>query len=193
MQTPNFTDVLDFWFGASDHPDYGQPREVWFQPNSEFEQTLATQFQTLHQQAAQGKLQAWQDTPLSCLALAIVLDQFPRNLFRGSPQAFATDAQARIVAHHALSQGFDQLVLPVQRWFFYLPFEHSEDLADQEFSLKLWENLRADPESQGAIEFAQRHWQVIQRFGRFPHRNEILGRPSSPEEISFLQEPHSRF
>ncbi len=194
MVTLTDQDVLTIWFGSPTSPTYGHPRPEWFAHNPEFDQILLDQgFASLYEEAAQGNLQAWENTPLSCLALTIVLDQFPRNLFRNTPQAFATDPQARQVAHHAITQGFDAAVLPVQRWFFYLPFEHSETLADQEFNLKLWDTLQSDPNSQDAIEFAKRHWQVIQQFGRFPHRNEILGRPSTPAELEFLEQPGSRF
>lgn len=136
---------------------------------------------------------AWENNPISSLALTIVLDQFPRNLFRNTPEAFATDPLALRVARHAIAQGFDVQVLPVQRWFFYLPFEHSESLTDQEMSLQLWERLRDDPNSKNAIHYPYRHWEVIARFGRFPHRKQIFGRASTPDELGFLGEPGAHF
>lgn len=185
--------ILQFWFGATDDPTFGQPRDYWFRKDPEFDRTLAESFQPIYERAARGELTPWEAAPHSCLALTIVLDQFPRNLFRNSPQAFATDAQALAVARSAIDRGFDQALLPVQRWFLYLPFEHSEVLADQETSLRLWEGLRDDPASVGPIEFARRHWEIVARFGRFPHRNAILGRSSSPEELAFLEQPGSHF
>lgn len=143
--------------------------------------------------AARDELEEWTTQPLGCLALIILLDQFPRNMFRGTPQAFATDPLALAVAQHTIAQGWDQQMLPVQRWFIYLPFEHSEDLACQQRSLELWQQLASDSESQSAIAYAQKHYDVIQQFGRFPHRNAILGRMSTPKEEAFLQRPGSAF
>ncbi|AFY62347.1 DUF924 family protein [Synechococcus sp. PCC 6312] len=193
MGQPDFRDILEFWFGPTDSPDYGQPQDFWFVKDAAFDLEVTTRFLAVYQQAARHELMAWENTPLSSLALAIVLDQFPRNLFRNTPQAFATDPLALAVARNAIAQGFDTQVLPVQRWFFYLPFEHSEMLTDQEMSLQLWAQLRGDPNSENPIHYAYRHWEVIARFGRFPHRNPILGRPSTPEELGFLQEPGSHF
>lgn len=185
--------ILECWFGALDDPAFGQQRDYWFRKDPAFDRALADKFGPVYERAARGEFAPWERAPHSCLALTIVLDQFPRNLFRDSPQAFATDAQALAVARSAIEQGFDRELLPVQRWFFYLPFEHSEDLADQEAGLRLWDGLRDDLASAGAIEFARRHWEVIARFGRFPHRNAILGRSSSPEELAFLEQPGSHF
>ncbi|TAD76434.1 MAG: DUF924 domain-containing protein [Oscillatoriales cyanobacterium] len=185
--------ILQFWFGSVDDPTFGQQRDYWFRKDPEFDRTLADNFGLVYERAARGEFAPWEQAPQSCLALTIVLDQFPRNLFRNSSQAFATDAQALAVARSAIDRGFDRELLPVQRWFFYLPFEHSESLTDQETCLRLWEDLRDDPASAGAIEFARRHWEVVARFGRFPHRNEVLGRSSSPEELAFLAQPGSRF
>jgi uncharacterized protein (DUF924 family) len=116
-------------------------------------------------------------------------------MFRGQPQAFATDPQALGYAEYTVTQGYDRFLLPVQRWFVYLPFEHSENLTDQHRCIELMSSLKDDPETQQtkALEYAYRHCEIIQRFGRFPHRNEILGRPSTPEEIEFLKQPGSSF
>ncbi len=187
------TEILAFWFGAPDSSTYGQERKAWFIKNPTFDQEISDRFLPTYQQAAAGALDAWQDFPLSCLALLIVLDQFPRNLFRRDPRAFATDEKAVAIAQSAISQGFDQQLLPVQRWFMYLPFEHSENLEDQNQAVALFEQLRSDPQSQSPIEYAYRHRDVIQRFGRFPHRNATLGRASTPEELEFLQQPGSTF
>ncbi len=193
MTLPRAEAILDFWFGRPDDPDYGQPKKYWFIKDPAFDEAIREQFLADYQQAAEGRLNDWQAIPQTCLALLILLDQFPRNLFRGTPQMFATDAHARAVAHHAVEQGFDRLLLPVQRWFVYLPFEHSEDLADQERSIALFAQLADHPDSAMAIDYAQRHHVVIQQFGRFPHRNAILGRDSTPAETEFLQQPGSSF
>lgn len=185
--------ILDFWFGTPDSLEYGKPRPEWFRKDPDFDGAIAAQFLPIYAQAAQGKLSAWQVEPHSCLALLIVLDQFPRNLFRDLPTAFATDEQACTIAKGAIAQQFDQAVLPVQRWFFYLPLEHSENLANQAQSVLLYQTLADDPDSKSAIAYAQKHYDVIAQFGRFPHRNAILGRESTPAELAFLAQPGSTF
>ena len=189
----DFRGVLDFWFGPADTPEYGRPRDAWFQKSEAFDETIRLRFFDLYLQAADGHLDAWRAAPDSLLALILVLDQFSRNLFRGSPRAFAMDSQALAAAQHALVQGYDRLLAPVQRWFVYLPFEHAEDLAMQRRSVALFEGLRDDPASAGTIDYARRHFEIIARFGRFPHRNAVLGRVSTPEEIAFLRQPGSGF
>lgn len=185
--------ICNFWFLSPEHPDYGKSRPVWFKKDPEFDQLVREQFLDTYWMAARGELHGWHTQPQGCLALVILLDQLPRNMFRDTPQAFATDSQALGVAQHAVDQGWDQQLLAVQRWFMYLPFEHSEDLACQQRSLKLWLQLESDPQSHSAIAYAQKHYEVIQRFGRFPHRNQLLGRPNTPEEAAFLQQPGSSF
>lgn len=185
--------VLDFWFGKSDEANYGKPRQSWFVKNDEFDLKIESQFQTLYKQAAANELNDWQRQPSSCLALIIILDQFPRNMFRNSPKAFATDNQAKAFAQYAIAHQFDTQLIPVQRCFMYLPFEHSENLADQETSVKLFDILKAYPDSKSTVDYAFRHWEIIQRFGRFPHRNQILGRTNTPEETEFLKQPGSGF
>jgi uncharacterized protein (DUF924 family) len=189
----DFREVLDFWFGAIGSPEYGRPRESWFKKSDAFDETIRARFLDLHRQAAGGQLQAWQAAPESLLALIVVLDQFPRNLFRGSSRAFATDAQALAAAQLAVVRRFDRMLAPVQRWFVYLPFEHAEDLALQRQCLELFEGLRSDPDSAATIDYARRHFEIIARFGRFPHRNAALGRSSTPEEVEFLRQPGSGF
>ena len=193
MNQEQFQQILDFWFGKPDSPNYGKPRREWFIKSEEFDREITVRFLSYYPQAATGKLDSWQNQPLGCLALIILLDQFPRNMFRKQPQAFATDAQALKFAKYAVTQEFDQQLLPVQRWFIYLPFEHSENLADQHRAVELFSSLKDDPDSASSIEYAHRHLQVIERFGRFPHRNTILGRPSTAEEQEFLQQPGSSF
>jgi uncharacterized protein (DUF924 family) len=146
-----------------------------------------------YQKAAQGYLDDWINAPETCLALILLLDQFPRNMFRNTPEAFATDWEALSAAQHAVAQGYDRELLPVQCWFIYLPFEHSENLEHQRKCIKLFQQLSHDPESASAIKYAFQHKEIIARFGRFPHRNQILGRISTPEEEEFLQQEGSLF
>ena len=188
-----FKEILTFWFGEPDHPEYGKPRTVWFMKNPAFDEEIRNRFLSTYELAATNQLDFWQETPKSCLALIITLDQFPRNLFRGQPQAFATDEKALSLAKYAVEQGFDQQLLPIERGFIYLPFEHSENLADQYRCVELFQQLTDDPDLQSMIDYAFRHLAIIQRFGRFPHRNQILNRPSTPEELEFLQQPNSSF
>ena len=180
-----WTTVIDFRFS--------QPQKFWFVKDQNFDRQVRSRFLETYQQAAAGKLIKWREQALSCLALIIVLDQFPRNMFRDSPQAFATDTQALNLSKYAVSQNFDRQLLPVQRWFIYLPFEHSENLADQQTAVELFDTLKDDRDSQATIDYAYRHLEIIERFGRFPHRNQILGRESTPEEQEFLKQPGSKF
>jgi uncharacterized protein (DUF924 family) len=189
----DFQEVLDFWFGPSASPEYGRPRKAWFKKSDAFDESIRARFLDLHQRAADGHLQTWCAAPDSLLALIVVLDQFPRNLFRGTSRAFATDAQALAAAQLAVAREFDRLLLPVQRWFVYLPFEHAEDPAPQSRCMELFEGLCGDPDSAGTIDYARRHYEIIARFGRFPHRNAVLERISTPAEIEFLQQPGSGF
>ena len=186
-------EILEFWFGKPDDSDYGKSRKVWFTKNPEFDQEVRSRFLPIYQQAAAGELDDWKASPQGCLALIILLDQFPRNMFRGQPQAFATDPQALAYAKHAVTNGFEQELLPIQRQFIYLPFEHSENLADQHQCIKLFSTLQDYPECVSGVDYAHRHLKVIERFGRFPHRNEILGRETTSEEAEFLHQPGSSF
>ncbi|MBW4616156.1 MAG: DUF924 domain-containing protein [Desmonostoc vinosum HA7617-LM4] len=185
--------ILEFWFGQPDEPGYSKPRQFWFNPQPNFDEELRTRFLQDYQKAASGYLDEWIDLPETCLALILLLDQFPRNMFRGTPEAFATDWEALSAAQHAVKKGYDQELLPVQRWFVYLPFEHSENLDHQRQSVKLFQQLNDDPDSADAIEYAFRHMEIIERFKRFPHRNSILGRVSTLEEKEFLKQSDSSF
>ncbi len=179
-------EVLRFWFGSG--AEYGRPRAQWFEKNAAFDAEIRARFLPLIEEAAAGGLAAWCGTAAQCLALIVALDQFPRNMFRGAGRAFATDPLALGAARHAVAQGYDRTMLPVEKTFVYLPFEHSESLADQELCCELMKSL--DPEQ---LRYALRHKEIIERFGRFPHRNALLGRASTPEEIEFLKEPGSGF
>ncbi len=188
-------EVLRFWFGGMPSEAAAtQPREQWFLKQEAFDAECARRFQEAHARAAAGELRAWADEPESCAALLVLLDQMPRNLYRGTARAFSTDAQAREVARHALARGLDVAVPPVWRWFFYLPFEHSEDVHAQRLSVSLFEALAlTHAASRETLDYARRHRDIIERFGRFPHRNAALGRASTPEEEAFLREPGSSF
>jgi len=186
-------EILDFWFGQPDEADYGKQRSFWFTKKPEFDQEVRTRFLTYYEQAVAGKLDPWKNSPRSCLALIVLLDQFPRNMFRGTAQAFASDPQALSAAQGAVANGYDQELLMVQRCFVYLPFEHSENLAHQRQSVKLFATLSDDPDNDAVLDYAIRHYWVIHRFGRFPHRNKILGRATTPEEAEFLKQPGSSF
>lgn len=190
---PRSADVLDFWFGARGSAEHGRARACWFVKDATFDETIRTRFLTLWEAASRGELDAWLAHPASALALVIMLDQFSRNLFRGDPRSFSQDGRALAAAKRMVDEGVERAMLPVERWFVYLPFEHSESMPDQLRSLELFGSLSADPDSAGTIDYARRHHDIIRRFGRFPHRNDILGRPSTPEELGFLQEPGSRF
>lgn len=188
--------ILEFWFGdpQTEETTYQQRCKFWFGKQPAFDAAIGQKFRHTYEQAASGALDDWQQEPLGCLALIIVLDQFSRNLFRDTPQAFATDPKALIAAQQAVRQGFDQALNPSQRIFVYLPFEHSENLEHQVQSVALFRQLYANaPELEDLLDYTLRHQAVIKRFGRFPHRNRILGRESTPEEIEFLKQPGSSF
>jgi uncharacterized protein (DUF924 family) len=181
---PGISEVLGFWFAP-------ERRKHWFEASEAFDAAVRRALGAWHEAAASGRLDHWRESAEGCLALCILLDQVPRNVFRGTPQAFASDAQARAVARHAVERGFDLAFADKdRRMFLYLPLEHSEELADQELCVALCRERIDDPEY---LRYAERHREIVARFGRFPHRNAILGRPSTPEETAFLAEPFSSF
>ena len=187
-------DVLDFWFGAPGSGEFGRPRKCWFEKKPAFDEEIRRRFLSALEDAAAGRLDGWAAQPEGLLALIILLDQFPRNLFRNQPRSFATDSQALDLARQAVKQGFDERLMPVQRVFAYLPYEHSEDLAMQDRSVTLFAGLAEGREGFGAyLDYAEKHRAVIRRFGRFPHRNAILSRVSTPEEIEYLAQPGAGF
>jgi uncharacterized protein (DUF924 family) len=185
----DFQAVLDFWFG----PQSGASRPEWFQKSERFDALIRERFGVLHEQAAAGGWVAWEAAPRSALALLVVLDQFSRNLHRNDARAFAQDARALRVARAMVERGWDHELLPVQRQFVYLPFEHAEDLAEQDHAMALFGELESYPETKDLVQWAEKHRVIIRRFGRFPHRNAALGRPSTPGELAFLREPGSGF
>jgi uncharacterized protein (DUF924 family) len=178
--------ILAFWY-AEGRDTY---RPIWFQRNDSFDAEIRERFGALIGPAREGAFDAWAETPEGALVLLILLDQFPRNVLRGSAEAFASDAHARAIARVAvLEKRFDLKLGPNEKPFVYLPFEHSEAMADQDLSVALFEGLRDIPHharEKGTIDYAWRHRVVIQNFGRFPHRNAVLGRESTPAEKAWL-------
>ncbi|ANB71812.1 hypothetical protein AYM40_05055 [Paraburkholderia phytofirmans OLGA172] len=186
--------VLDCWFGAPNAPTFGHARKLWFSRDKAFDAMLLERFGTLIDAAREGALGSWTETPLGALALVIVLDQFSRNCHRNTPRAFAADHQALRIAQQIIASGADLLLPTVHhRAFAYLPFEHDETLASQHESLRLFKQLKAEPGGASYYSSAVRHARIIERFGRFPHRNALLGRQSTDEETAFLKEPGSSF
>ena len=187
-------DVLDFWFLPAGTSGHVTARQAWFRKDPAFDDEIRTRFEPLIRRAIAGELQDWEDEPRGALARILLLDQFTRNIWRDTPQAFSGDAAALAAAQRALDAGHDQAVSPVERAFFYLPFEHAEDLAWQDRSVALFTALEAeDAGSASVLDYAHRHHQVIARFGRFPHRNRILGRPDTPDETVYLAQPGAGF
>jgi uncharacterized protein (DUF924 family) len=177
-------EILEFWFAAANRPK-------WFEKNADFDAEIRRRFEPIHERAAQGQLAAWQNTPEGALALLLCLDQFPRNLYRGTPRAFATDAKARAVADWAVDRGLDlHFKSADERIFFYLPFEHSEDIDDQHRAVEL---VRTRCPGEDYLRYAIAHREVIERFGRFPHRNPVLGRRNTPDEEEYLKQPGAGF
>ena len=183
-------ELLDFWFGPPGSPERGQDRRMWWEVDPAFDAELRRRFLGLHEAAAAGALDAWRATPEGALALILALDQLPRNMFRGAPRAYATDARALAVAKAALARDDDRGLPFELAKFFYLPLMHSEDVGDQRRCLALCE---ARPEGARTAEFARGHLAIVERFGRFPHRNALLGRKSTPEELEFLKQPDSSY
>lgn len=186
-------EVLDFWFGREDDPEYGQFREEWFRKDPEFDYRVTEQFADLYEEAAAGELDGWRDDAERCLALVIVLDQFPRNMFRGDGRTHAEDDRALGTAKYAVEHALDRELPAFQRMFLYMPFMHSESVADQHRSVELFERLAAGEGAPDVVSYAVGHRDIVKRFGRFPHRNEILGRETTPEEAEFLTTEGSSF
>ncbi len=185
-------EILDFWFGREDEPGYGEFRDEWFKKDKEFDRQVRERFLEDYERASRGEYDGWREKPESCLALVILLDQFPRNLFRGDARTHATDEKALDISREAIQKGFDRKLAPFQRHFLYMPFMHSERVEDQQRSMALFQEL-AEEGGPDVREYAEGHREIIERFGRFPYRNEILGRETTPEEAEFLEKPGSSF
>lgn len=178
--------VLDFWFKESN--------ANWFIKNDAFDNMIKERFSKLHEEMVNGKYKDWEEKPLPLLAKIIVLDQFSRNMFRNTKRMFATDHEALKLSKKAIVEGFDKGFDSHQKLFLYLPFEHSEDIEDQKDSVKYFTRLHEEnPGNVTFLDYAIQHYKIIERFGRFPHRNKMLDRKSTPEEIEFLKEEGSSF
>ena len=175
--------ILDFWFAPG-------MEKRWIAADTTLDRELAEKFGHDLAPAVRGELDHWVDTPEGALALVLLLDQLPRNVFRGKAQAFSFDSHALAIAEAALLRGHDRALPTIRRRFLYMPFEHSESLPDQQYCVSLFEMNGDDPEG---LDYARKHLAIIERFGRFPHRNEALERETTPEEEEFLKEPDSRF
>ena len=194
-------EILEFWFGddQDDAAVAAAKAELWWGHSPATDEVLQERFGAAASAAAAGVLDHWTGSPRGRLALILLLDQLPRAIRRDTPEAFAQDDAARKTAAQGLESGADRLLRPIERLFFYLPFEHSEDLEDQDRSVELFRELALSvpegkrPTFAGFLDYAKRHREVIARFGRFPHRNRILGRESTAEETAFLEEPGSSF
>lgn len=204
---PLVNDILDLWFGdwTDDEPvpEDGAPQmKLWWGKDADVDAQLRDRFGAAARAALEGDHDDWQDDPASCLALILLLDQIPRNIHRGTPQAFESDAKARKVAKGAIAAGIDRRMPFAWRYFAYMPLMHSEELADHDLAVRAFGELVVDAARmdsyrvdayKAALDFEHRHRAIIERFGRYPHRNTILGRPSTPEEQAFLEEPGSSF
>ena len=200
METPDT--IHEYWFGSALQDAAVTARErarLWWSKSREFDNEIRRRFENCVIKAGSGELDYWAANPQDRLALILLTDQFPRSIYRGSAKAFAFDTKALSLARDGIDLGFDNALRPLEKVFFYLPLEHSELLADQQRSVSLFQKLvdEAGPDQKPTfaeyLDFAVRHRDIISRFGRFPHRNEALGRISTPEELSFLQQPGSGF
>ncbi len=186
-------EILGFWFGREGEEGYGEFREAWFTKDPGFDREIRDRFEPVYEETAADNLDHWKDEARSCLALIIVLDQFPRNMYRGDARMYAADEKACEAARHAVEHAYDRELSPYGRLFMYLPFEHSEELDDQRLSVELFRGLATEMGSEDLLGYAVRHLEIVERFGRFPHRNEVLGRRTTPEEAEFLTQPGSSF
>jgi uncharacterized protein (DUF924 family) len=183
VDTRFIREILDFWFLPLGDPEHGRQRPVWWESTPELDAEIRSRFGTLLDRAIAGELDAWRKSPDGALALTILCDQFPRNMHRRTARAFSGDATARETARYALARNYPAAYGNDMRLFFYMPFQHSEDLGDQEFCCALFEALFDETNTKYAIG----HRDIVARFGRFPHRNEVLGRTSTAEELDYLK------
>ncbi|ABW30379.1 DUF924 family protein [Acaryochloris marina] len=199
MESPET--ICEFWFGT-DQDDLDvirQRSKLWWSKNPDVDTEIKARFSSYLAKATNGELEGWKQTPLGTLALILLTDQFSRNMYRDTAEAFAYDEIARKLCKQGLKDRTDQSLRPIQRVFFYMPLEHSESLADQEHCIQLFQRLAAESKPhlkdgfEQYIDFAVRHRNIIDQFGRFPHRNALLNRVSTPAEIEFLKTPGSSF
>lgn len=182
--SPGIRDILDFWFLPVGHPDHAKPRDIWWRSTPDFDTETASRFGAAIEQAVAGGLDAWKASPEGALALILLCDQFPRNCFRKTARAFCGDAKALETARLALARFYPVAFGSNHRLFFYMPFGHSEALADQLLACALFDTIGGEENLKSAAD----HRDVVARFGRFPHRNEVLGRMSTPEELDYLRD-----
>jgi uncharacterized protein (DUF924 family) len=182
-------DILAFWFGPTPH----QPRDAWFRKDDAYDREIRGRFGAALAAGIAGAFGEWCTSAAGSLARIVLLDQLTRNAFRGTPEQFAGDERALATAIDAIDRGFDRVLDAHERSFLYMPFEHSERLDMQDRAVALFTALAADTGVDAPLPWAEKHRDVIRRFGRFPHRNALLGRPSTPEELQFLEQPGSRF
>lgn len=175
MNTPSPQDILDFWYTA-------EMRAKWFASTLQIDAMIRERYASVWESASSGALEHWRDSAAGCLALVIILDQLPLNMFRGTAQSFSTEQQAVAITKHAIDKGFDQQIDKSQLAFLYMPLMHSENMADQDLSVALYETAGLGNNAR----FARHHREIVRRFGRFPHRNAILGRANTPQEIDYL-------
>ena len=185
-------EILEFWFGRPGTAEYGSTRKVWFRKDAAYDAAIRERFGAAIETALSGGFADW-TAPRGTLARILLLDQCTRNSFRDTPRAFTGDALALALAEEATARGDDGNLIPVERWFMYMPYVHAESLAAQERAVSLFRRLRDETGLAEPLAWAERHAEIVRRFGRFPHRNAILGRESTPEEVAFLAVPGSRF
>jgi uncharacterized protein (DUF924 family) len=185
--------ILDFWFGEQGSAEHGAARELWFRKDAAVDAEIRRRFGAAVETALAGGHADWTAMPQGALARILLLDQFTRNIYRDTAGAFAGDALALQTADAAVARGDDAALIAVERWFLYMPFEHAESLAAQQRSLELFARLRDDSGLAAPLEWAEKHAAIVRRFGRYPHRNAVLGRESTPEELAFLAQKGSRF
>lgn len=190
---PLASSILEFWFGPQDSKARGAARDVWFRKDAAYDAEIRTRFGDATDIALAGGHGEWCVTAEGALARVLLLDQFTRNIHRDTPTSFAGDARALSTAQDVVDRGLDHALDPYGRWFLYMPFEHAEDRTAQEQSLALFGALAEETGLAAPLEWARKHADIIARFGRYPHRNAILGRTSTPEELAFLDQPSSRF
>ena len=181
--TVSIRDILDFWFLPLGHPDHGKARDMWWESTPLLDDEIKVRFGTLVELAVAGELDHWRKSPDGALALTLLCDQFTRHIWRKTARAFSGDARARDTARLAIARGYPLVYPTDMRLFFYMPLQHSEDLADQEFCCALFTSAGNDD----YVKYAVEHRDLVARFGRFPHRNDVLGRPCTPEELDYLK------
>jgi len=182
-ETHFIREILDFWFLPLGDPDHGKPRKIWWDSTPEFDAESRTRFGSLVDRAIGSGLDHWRESPDGALALVLLCDQFPRNIHRRSARAFSGDAKARETARFAIASSYPVAYVRDMRMFFFMPFQHSEELADQEFCCALFASLH----DENGTSYANDHRDIVARYGRFPHRNEVLGRDCTPEELEYLK------